>query len=295
VKLESHTIPGRFIGALKAGLRLPKREHAFTLLELLVAMAVLAILVLMLMNMVDSATRLWRINENRVEGYREPRAALGIVARDLKTAMAGTNMQFFRLNDAGYVPAGATVGTNASHVFFLSAMPAGAQWTSNATPNKSDICEIGYFVGYGKTSASSNSPVNTLNLYRYFLSSDETYAALKNTNSPSYPFPAASTIVLSDKNVELLARNIVSFKITAYSAISQTNATNAASVQQILTNFVSSTNSAMPDLIEITLTAVNQDTAKKLSSQASWSATNSQPIKDNLQTFTTRIRLENKP
>lgn len=266
----------------------------FTLLELLVAMAVLAILVLLLMNMVDSATQLWRINENRVEGFREPRAALGIVAKDLKTAMAGTNTNFFRLKDSTYSPAGATLGTNAAHVFFLSAMPKGAQWSTNASSNRSDVCQVGYFVGYGKTSVSSNAPVNTLNLYRYFLSSDDTYALLENTNSSTYPFPPASTLVLSERNVELLARNIVSFQIKAFSTFNNTNVTNLT-VTPMLTNFVSSPNSAMPDLVEITVTAVNQDTAKKLSSQASWGNTNDPPIRDNLQTFTTRLHLENKP
>lgn len=269
-------------------------KNAFTLLELLVAMAVLAILVVLLLNMVDSATKLWRINENRVEGFREPRAALGIISRDLKTAIAGTNTNFFQLNDLDYVPAGATAGSNASHVFFLSAMPKNAQWSSNAIANRSDLCQVGYFVGYGKTSVSSNAPVNTLNLYRYFLSSDDTYGLLKDTNSATYPFPAASTLVLSDRNVELLARNIVSFQVRGFQSVGITNTTNFV-VTPVLTNYVSSPNAAMPDLVEITITAINQDAAKKLPSQSSWSNTNAAPIRDSIQTFTTRLRLENKP
>lgn len=271
-----------------------RTKVAFTLLELLVAMAVLAILVLLLMNMVDSATKLWRLNENRVDGYREPRAALGVIARDLLNSLTLSNTNSFRLNDGGYIPNGALSGPNHSHLFFLTSLPKNAQWSSTPNNNVSDVCEVGYFLAYGKTSSSSNSSTDTLNLYRFFLTSDDTFNLLNLSNSTVYPFPDPTSLTPTHRNVELLARNIVSMKATAYSAVDVTNTTNN-SVSKELQAFVATTDRPMPDLVEITISAVNQDTARKLPNVSSWANTNALPIKDNIQTFTTRLRLENAP
>ncbi|MFV0415202.1 MAG: type II secretion system protein, partial [Chthoniobacterales bacterium] len=51
-------------------------RRGFTILELLVAITILSVLVVLLLSMLDNTTKLWRTNENRVESYREARAAL---------------------------------------------------------------------------------------------------------------------------------------------------------------------------------------------------------------------------
>lgn len=260
------------------------------MLELLVAMAVFSVLVVLLMSMVDTATKLWRSNENRVDSYREARAVVSIVARDLQSALASTNMAYFRLDDATLRPNGSSSGSNASQVFFLSALPGSAQWSSTAGANKSALCQVGYFLGFGKSSASSNSSVNTMNLYRYFLPSDATYQRL--TNAPTQVFP--NTLNLIDANVELLARNIVAFQINAYNYSSTTN-TNTGTVTQQMVSYVPSNDRPLPDLVEVTIRAVNQDTSARLTNAASWASTNTSPLLENIQTFKTRLHLDNKP
>lgn len=260
-------------------------RRAFTILELLVAMAVMAVLLVLLLNMVDSATKLWRENENRVDSYREARAALGIISRDLQNAVAGaTNTNHFLFNAAAFqrlssIPDLQTDTNVAGAILFLTSLPANAQESGN----RSDVCQVGYFLAFGKSSASTNAPVNTMNIYRFLLGSDQTFDRLRNTNAPLFP----DNLTTLGQQVELLARNVTSFTIRPLGA--DTNR---------FTNFSPSTDAPLPDLVEITISAINQEAAKKLNSTADWT-TRSGPTFSNLivpveQTFTTRVRL-NQP
>ena len=250
--------------------------HAFTILELLVAMAVFSLLIVMLMGMVDSASKLWRENENRVDSYREARAAMSIISHDLRNALAGTNLNYIRINnDAyGFLTNAETDTNSAAAIFFLSAQSATSQ---DPAANKSDVCQVGYFLAYDKTSALAGVNTNvpkTMNLYRYFLSSDETFAKLTNGTYPVF----GSSIGALDDDVELLARNITRFHIDAL----DTNGTS----------YVSTTNAPLPPVIQIEMTAINTETAKKLDSKSDWIAPTGGLAKvtaKNEQTFSTRV------
>lgn len=256
-------------------------HHAFTMIELLVAMAVFSLLIVLLMGMVDGAAKLWRESENRVDAYREARAALGSLARDLNNALPVNNTNYILLNSNafGRLPAEAVKDTNsASALFFLSAQPASAQ---DSSANKSDVCEVGYFLAYDSTSLVPNG-AKSLNLYRYFHSSDGTYSNLLNGPTALY-----QTGPVTGDRTDLMARNVKSFRVTPYHVDTNGNCMpyNAALY------------GAPPDLVEISVTTLNQDTARKLTSQEDW--TNSggpitRVIKQVEQTFTTRVRVANK-
>jgi prepilin-type N-terminal cleavage/methylation domain-containing protein len=235
---------------------------AFTLIEMLVSMVVLALLVIAMMALVESATGLWRDNEGRTDACREARATLIIMARDLRNAVAGTNVDFMKFN----LQSGAA-GTNyGSNVFFLASLPTSAQ----EADSKSDVCEVGYFLALDRTPASTN---RTLNLYRYFRSSNRTFSNM----AASSLFTNVTTGAAGE---ELLARNIVSMRIIPVSA----NASN-------WTAFAPSANAPLPEVIEITLFAIGQDAARKLEDFGSWTDTNSAVMRQAIQTFTTRIHV----
>ena len=241
-------------------------SHAFTLVEMLVSMVVLALLVIAMMALVDSATKLWRDNEGRTDACREARAAFVVMARDLRNAVAGTNADFIRFN----LQSGAA-GTNyGSNVFFLASLPSSAQDTNS----KSDVCEVGYFLALDRTPASTN---RTLNLYRYFRNSNQTFANLAGAT-------LFANIGTGAAGEELLARNVVGMRITPVSA-------NGGG----WTDFAPSSNAPLPAVIEITLTAIGQETARKLEGSAGWTDTNSLLIRQAVQTLTTRINVGLRP
>lgn len=256
------------------------RLRGFTILELLVAMAVFAILVVMLMGMVDSGTKLWRENENRVDAFREARATLTVMERDLRNAIQTTNADYVLINDTAFPKLGSDAlkdATNAGAIFFLSAQPTSAQDSGN----KSDVCQVGYFLAFANNSLVPSGQ-KTMNLYRYFRSSDATYTNLVAGGSTLF----ADTGVTGE-NTDLLAKNITSFRITPYHLT--TNGNRVA--------YNSTTYGSTPDMLEISVTALNQDTARKLSTLEDWT-TPTGPITNIVnkveQTFTTRVRMKDR-
>jgi len=239
------------------------RRQAFTLLELLVSITLLTILVVMLMSMVDNATKLWRTNESRVESYREARAALNLMVSDLKMIYASTNANLFKTNAAAAFDAVPEEG----QIFFLAALPASAQDTNS----RSDLCEVGYFLRYGRSSLST-ARENTLSLYRYFRESNQTFTNLVNN---------AGFFTHSTTNVELLARNIPNFRVSYYTV----------STNGVVSPWTAASSQPVPSFVELQVTAFNNQTAKRLNSQADWTNTSSQLYRENSRVFTARVPL----
>ena len=91
--------------------------------------------------------------------------------------------------------------------------------------------------------------------------------------------------------MELLARNVTRFTARAYTLTNNS-----------LASFSASAATPLPDLVEITVSAISQETGKKLGNSPSdfsaWTSTNSASytaiVSPAEQTFTTRIKL-NRP
>ena len=251
---------------------LSKKSPAFSLLELLVAVSVLSILLVILLNIVQGATNLWRTSENKVEAYREARAALQVMSSDLRNALASTNTSFFRTNISGY--------PSATNLAFLTTLPISSQNPASL----SDVCTVGYFLAYNnKSPVAGATGRQSYNLYRYFVESNETFEKLTGASGP--------TGVLdfdSEFPPEILARNVVSFNAT----YSVTNASGG------FDPWTQSVTTPMPNIVEITITAVNNERTMRFgarSASSEWddfsSDTNAPDYLKNTKTFTTRIPL----
>jgi prepilin-type N-terminal cleavage/methylation domain-containing protein len=250
-----------------------KKQHskgcvpsAFSLLEVLVAISVLSVLLLILLNIVQNATSLWRGAENKVDAYREARAALQVMSSDLKNILPTTNADFFRTNL-----------TNTPNIGFLAALPISSQDT---TSSKSDICAIGYFVAYdNKSPVAGDNGRQSYNLYRYFVESNETFDKLKNDPD--------SVLDIDPDRLEILARNVIDFNANYFS----TDGTNISQwTRPPATN--------MPHLVEIKITSVNNERTMRFeprNADAEWknfaADTNSPDYLKHTKTFTTRIKL----
>ena len=244
-------------GALKH-----RGSRAFSIVEMLVSMVVLALLVLAMMSLVDSAMHLWRDNEGRTDACREARAALTVMTRDLRNAVTGPNANLMKFN----LQSGAA-GTNyGSNVFFLASLPPSAQEAGS----KSDVCEIGFFLALDRTAASTN---RTLNLYRYFRSSNQTFS---NVISGSL----FTNIATGATGEELLARNVIRMKFAPVSSSGGD-----------WIPFVPRPEAPLPDMIEITLVAVGHDVGQKLEDFDRWRDTNFPSMRRAVQSFTTRVNV----
>ena len=251
---------------------LSKKSSAFSLLELLVAIAVLCILLVILLNIVQGASNLWRTSENKVEAYREGRAALQVISSDLRHTLASTNTNFFRRNISSY--------PNSTNVAFLATLPLSSQETNSL----SDVCTVGYFLAYdNKSPVSGITGRQSYNLYRYFVESNETFVKLSDSSGPADVLDFDPS-----RQPEILARNVVGFKATYFI----TNGPGS------FTTWTQSAATPMPDIVEIQLTAVNNERTMRFGARGAsgeWDAfsgnTNSPDYLKNTKTFTTRINI----
>lgn len=124
-----------------------RNQRAFTLLEILVATAILALIVVILAALVSEAGRIWAASEAQSQRRSTGRALLQFIARDLEMATI-PNL---------YPTLNSTHSTNANLQFAVSlpsVMPANvlnphaAFWQAPVAANRSrgDLATVGYFV-----------------------------------------------------------------------------------------------------------------------------------------------------
>lgn len=108
---------------------------AFTLLELLVSMAVMAVVLAIMFAALSTSMSLWRNTDSKIASDREARAVEFLLARDLGNALIPAQTNFWpRVTTAG----------NATYLRFLTVVPVAAQ--SSAGTDTGDVCYVEYAV-----------------------------------------------------------------------------------------------------------------------------------------------------
>lgn len=250
------------------------------MIEILVAVAVLSMIVVLLFGLVESATRLWRENENRVDAFREARAALTVISSDLRSMTPGTNLFSTNLIGSG------AAGADTNGLYFLARIAPTAQ----GGLNKSDLCAVGYFRrwakqndGFGQTNAADPTKQG-YQLFRSFYGSDLTYSNLLNNRPPLGGLQVPEAI--GAPRAEILARNILALEIECFA----TNASYTNSSQAYMP-WVYSTNTPTPQMVEIRITAISDETARKLSGDRARWTTNDVLVAREARTFVSRVTL----
>lgn len=169
-------------------------EHAFSLLELLVAISIFTLLLLLVIEVSHAGLQLWRRSEQSQQTTREARAALQLISKDLGSAVILTNQVTLFCDVATCDP------TCQQNIFFLASMPR------QARPHQDlgDLHLIGYFL-----IPDQHSKNQTYDLYRFIWSCDETRNALTQGSLLELAQTASSTNTLQSEHV---AANISDFQ-----------------------------------------------------------------------------------
>ncbi len=151
---------------------IPARCAAFTLLEVLVSSAVLAIVLAIMFSALSTSMNLWRNTDNKIVADREARAVEMMLARDLANVVipASTNL-WPRIES----PRRSSI----QFLKFLTLAPSAAQSVGGSDPG--DVCYVEYAV-----LPSTNGP--GLEVRRLFLPSSQTFSDVVQANA----FPASS-------------------------------------------------------------------------------------------------------
>ncbi len=138
---------------------------AFTLLEVLVASAVLAIVMAILLSTLTASISLWRTTEASIAAAREGRAGELLLAQDLANALVPTNPSLWPV-------------VTSNSLGFLTLRPSDYQ---SGAADVGDVC----FVEYKVEDDPDNSDPNFVALTRAFAGSAETFAAVRNGSFPT--------------------------------------------------------------------------------------------------------------
>ena len=197
-----------------------RRREAFTLLELLVSMAILSILVVILSQMINQASTAWARGESNKERMQDARAVVEFMSNELQSALLPVNRPTQTGIQFVVNPAAITSGTfnNRDSVFWQ---------TPQATDQtQGDVAEVGYFVRWDATVSSNPRPI----LCRFFVNPGDTNFLIYSTD-PDTPWlskkmldAVAPGIKSNDplKNyLGLFAENVLGLWVTALDPIGQ--------------------------------------------------------------------------
>jgi len=246
-----------------------KRSDGFTLVELLVALAISILLVLILTTVVTATLGAWTQGRNRLDTYSTARQVLGRLSDELRAAIASPNMsgsqiQFVENCTLGAVPA-PTPGS-AENVFFVAPYP---------NLGAGDLCVIVYALDS-----------STRQLKRAFKSSDSAFNA--PSSSSRYQFSGYS---FTSSDWHVIASGVLEFELQCYSQADLDNNSTPATTW----DSESTSNSAMtgkaPRQIVIRLQVVDDRTATQLSSVPSGSASYNSIVTRSVRQFLSTVSL----
>jgi len=163
----------------------PRRE-AFSLLEVLVASAVLSVLLTILLGTLTTSMSLWRNTENKLSADREARSAELLLAQDLSSVVMPTDPDLWPRVEDGALQ-------------FLTVKPQDYQ-PFDGGANTGDVCFVEYFFD-----------TNSSRLTRLFYPSAETFSRVLNAPNPAFPAPTTtgSADPGNDGRPQTLATNIL--------------------------------------------------------------------------------------
>jgi type II secretory pathway pseudopilin PulG len=288
----------------KFGFTLPTpRERGFTLAELLIAAAITVVIVLLLGTMFGSLlTTASRANQ-RIDAFREARAALQMIERDLSNLVRTQwNPDPFP-SPAPSPCAASTISTNSvtrpaaylalenrysdpavgnQQIYALVAVKA----AGSPTPSVGDVSAVGYYCRWEG---------NRYTLRRFFRDSAHTFSVLQNAasyaaDSDLYDLNAA------DASNDVLAAYVWNFKIAIYDASGNVQ---PASTYPCVCDQSATTPTLLPAAIEISFNAMSPQAARTVmsvsSSPADWmtmNVMNANLVNPHTYQFRTRINFQ---
>ncbi len=192
----------------------PKQNRsAFTLIEIMVATAVMVILVGLVIQITNEVLKVWNRSTGKLSANSEARLAMEFLTQDLETAVFRDNgMEWLRVEgpvDAGDDYADQTVALN----LFAPALDRPKKDSAgNDIPG--DICGIAYRLAYKEAFAGSDTKVYAL--YRNIVDAKTTFNNLMGSGNQETLTSGewAAGTVTDESNY--LVTNIVDFKILVY-------------------------------------------------------------------------------
>jgi prepilin-type N-terminal cleavage/methylation domain-containing protein len=129
-----------------------KISRAFTLVEVLIATAILSLLILLLTSLLSGVHRTWVAGEQKVSEFQDGRAILELISRELSQAVISQKLQFVQ----NPTLTGANQRLNSDSIF----------WQAPAAPTANgNLAEIGYYL----TEDATKTGADVYQLKRFYV------------------------------------------------------------------------------------------------------------------------------
>jgi hypothetical protein len=262
--------------------------------EMLIATAIVVFVIVVLSQILSATQGIWRKSEARTDPFRDARAAIELMARELALTVSNDKAPVLAL--ANLYPAQANDVDGPSHnqqVYAL--LPMKNVDPSNPATNSSDLCAIGFYCTWDNSKRAYI-------LRRHFLASDATFSRLQSAGLPGAGGPVNANTVYAPSNPatspaldEDVAAYVWDLKIVPYEFVSGSLTAT--------TTYPITYNSALPQFVEISFKAMSPQAARQLTAQGigtgvwfDFNCSNciySNQILPNVHEFKTRIKLQN--
>jgi type II secretory pathway pseudopilin PulG len=173
---------------------------AFTLAEILVAVAIVVFLVVVLAQIISSAQAIWRNSEARTDAFRDARAAIELISRDLSLALTNERAPVLALSPVYSDPNDATIGPQHNRQVYALIPMQNVGDPPPGSSTRSDICAIGFYCSWDNTRRAYV-------LRKHILQSNPTFRRLQaafgapTPTPPPSPSPASTGAPVDPANV----------------------------------------------------------------------------------------------
>lgn len=261
------------------------RSRGFTILEVLVATTILALLLVLVLSVISQSSNIWRRSMDKIESSQGARLAFESITRNLSQATLNTYLdyddpanpqQYLRKSELKFFSDAAGTGTlpgtaKTGSVFFFQA-PVGYTTNTSYIGMDSLLNTCGYFVSYTTNSGVPSHVSNAGNVYRYRLMQvlvpAESNTIYQTNLGPTAWFDAFAGVArpVADNIIAVVVRPqdpgsaAADLPNNQYAYDSTLNATN--SPQPVTAH-------QLPPVVQVTMVAIDETSAERIDSGSS--------------------------
>jgi prepilin-type N-terminal cleavage/methylation domain-containing protein len=189
-------------------------KRGFTLMELLVAMAITTIIVTVLISITSIAIDTWNRSRAELRSARQAKAMVDTLARDLETLVIRRGNENEWLGAKFDAP---ELSANASRlVFFTGATDRYGGLIGGADDKGGDVSSVGYVLAYKDPINGGTAENQTMVLNRYLVNPDETFNKLlgKTTTAKSLISEFQQFETQLNESQNFICENVYQFTLT---------------------------------------------------------------------------------
>jgi prepilin-type N-terminal cleavage/methylation domain-containing protein len=208
----------------------PKLSRGFTLIELMVAMAITTIIVTVLVSITGVALDTWQRGRAEIRASRQAKAMLDTMAKDFESLVSRRGNGFewlYSKVDTDLPGPSANLSTNAAElIFFTAATDRYLGQIGTADDKGGDVSCVGYQLQYqDPVKGTEEESSSTFVLYRLLVDPDATFKDLLGKDDLKGAFSSYSTKVKEVEN--FVCENVYQFTLTYQVEVSQVSGSGA--------------------------------------------------------------------